>query len=130
MAYEEPTSWNNVFSPALFVSVITTFVLSYIMPPILARTLFHEEKDPKLTIDKRKSLFTHAAAAFVHSLFATANCVYLIISGDLGDNLMYSNSSATFLLMQFTLGFYVTDMVVHLLDNNLRSYRPTFLLGA
>ena len=40
---------------------------------------------------------------------------------------MHSNSIVGFRLIQCTLGFYVADMIVRLLDNNLQGYRQTIV---
>ena len=115
-------SWTYVISLPFVIAIISTFLLSYTIPPILARTYFKKE----LTFEQRKSYFTHMVMGTIHSIFAVALCFYLYVTDDMGNNLMYSKSKVAFVLLQFSFGFYMADIVVHSRDNILRYSFPTY----
>ena len=112
----EPASWNYVISLPFVITAIATFVLSYTIPPILARTFFQKE----LTFEKRRSVFTHVFVGAIQSIIAIVLCAYLYTTGDIGSNVMYSRSSVAIFLVQLSFGFYVADFIVHCRDNTLR----------
>ena len=112
----EPASWNYVISLPFVITAIATFVLSYTIPPILARTFFQKE----LTYEKRRSVFTHVFVGAIQSIIAIVLCTYLYTTGDIGSNVMYSRSSVAIFLVQLSFGFYVADFIVHCRDNTLR----------
>lgn len=102
---------------------ISTFIISYTIPPVLAQSYFKKV----LTYEQRRGYFTHVFMGTIHSLTAVALCFYLIVTGDLGNNIMYSKSSAGFVLMQVSLGFYIADVIVHIHNRTLRYSFQTYI---
>ena len=117
---EEPSSWPYFFTYPFIVSFILTLIIPTFISPWLGRT-FLPQKYPKL--GKKLSLFHSLPASTLHAVFCTGMVVYLLWSGSMGTNRVFSKSPLGFATMQITLGYLVADFLICLSDRHLRADR-------
>ena len=87
------------------------------MSPVIGRK-YIPEKYAKL--DKKKGFYNTLLSSTIHALIVSSGTGYLLITGGLGNNPVYSKSPFGFAVMQISLGYFLADFIVCLLDKNLR----------
>ena len=107
----------NVFTPYLCISFLITFTIPFAVSPVIGRK-YIPEKYAKL--DKKKGFYNTLLSSTIHSLIVSSGTGYLLITGGLGNNPVYSKSPFGFAVMQISLGYFLADFIVCLLDKNLR----------
>ena len=92
----------------------------YLSPCLLSSEGNSSPKNiPNLT-KRRVSTILCLALLFTLSSLALGLAIYLLITGGLGNNPVYSKSQFGFAVMQISLGYFLADFIVCLLDKNLR----------
>ena len=71
-------------------------------------------------IGKKKGFYNTLLSSTIHALIASSGTGYLLLTGGLGNNPVYSKSPIGFAVMQISLGYVLADFVVCLLDKNFR----------
>ena len=121
--YVEPSSWKFVVTPVS----ITSFIIALILPKLspLACGMFQ----PRTKTIPAK-LYTHLhtlLSSTIHAIVVTVLDVYLILSGSLGTNYIFSKNYLGFASLQFSLGYFVGDFIVCFMDPYLRSDKGSIL---
>ena len=115
---EEPSSWDYVLTPAFLMSFIVTLALPLILSPLACGILVQQSKNVPA---KRQTHFHTLSSSTVHAVTVSVLAVYLLVSGTLGPTRVFSKSSVGFIALQISLGYFIGDFIVSLLDPTLRS---------
>ncbi|XP_064383480.1 TLC domain-containing protein 4-B-like [Halichondria panicea] len=116
--YVEPSSWNFVITPVSIISFIIALILPKLLSPLACGIFQPRTKNipPKL-----QTHFHTLISSTIHAIVVTVIDVYLILSGSLGTNYIFSKNSLGFASLQFSLGYFVGDFIVCFMDPYLRS---------
>ncbi len=122
--YMEPSSWSFVIAPATITSFLLAIILPKLLSPLACGIFEPRTKDISL---KMYTHFHTLLSSTIHAIVVVALSVYIILSGTLGTNLIFSKSPLGFILMQISVGYFAGDFVVCLLDPYLRSDSSSLL---
>ena len=114
--YEEPNSLPYIITPAFISSFVITVLCSVVFSPLLWPLI-----TPKYhTINERKSYFNTMLSSTIHAVTVSSLTSYILSSGSLGTNRSFSKSPLGFATMQISLGYFVADLIICLMDPFLR----------
>ncbi len=115
--YVEPSSWKFVVTPVS----ITSFIIALILPKLspLACGIFQPRT--KNIPAKLQTHFHTLLSSTIHAIVVTVLVVYLILSGSLGTNYVFSKNYLGFICLQISLGYFVGDFIICFMDPHLRS---------
>lgn len=114
---EEPSSWPFIFAYPMIVGFLVTIFIPLFIAPWVGNT-FLPTKYPKL--EKKQSLFRSLFASTLHAIVITSIIIYLLWTEALGPTLIFSKSPYGLAVMQFSLGYFIGDTTICLLDKHLR----------
>ena len=113
----EPGILKYFLTPAFVISFLATLLSPYLLSRPLWRLLLPTRKIPPDTDMHFHTMLSSTVHAFVSFSFS----IYILAFGLLGTNRIYSQLPLGFTVMQISLGYFVGDFVVCLLDPKLRS---------
>lgn len=119
----DPDILKYFITPAFLISFLATFLSPYLLSPPLWRLLLPPNKAPPSTDMHFHTMLSSTVHAFVSFTFS----IYLMGSGLMGTNRLYSQLPLGFTVMQMSLGYFCGDFVVCLLDPKLRSDKGSML---
>ena len=97
---------------------MVVLICRYVLSPILANALVQEDKVNKL--GHKKGLFHSYLGSLFHAVEAFVFGMYILSSGELGKDRVFSISRNSITAMHVTLGFSLADLMICLLDPHLR----------
>ena len=107
-----------LLTPVLLASFLASFLFPYTVSPLLWRILLPANKIPTI----RTNMHFHSMlSSTVHAIVSSALSVYILVYGLMGTNRVFSKSPLGFTAMQVSLGYFLGDFVVCLLDQKLRN---------
>ena len=111
---EEPSF---IFSHTFYTSFILTLITHFVASSMIAERYI---PDVYSKLDKKEGfLILFLAQLFMLSLLASQH-VIILLTGDMGTNLVYSKSQLGFTVLQLSLRYFVSDFVFCCMDSNLR----------
>lgn len=117
--YSRNAEWKDILSPALFMSIALMLFCRFVLSPILASAFIPEDKLKKL--GPKKALFHTYLGSLVHAVEAVVLSGYILLSGEMGKDRIFSVTPNSITAMHITLGFSIADLLICLLDSHLRS---------
>ena len=117
----DPNSWPYIFSPTFFTSLLLTLCFTLIISRKLAQKFIPEEYSK---LGKKRSFCLTLLGSTVHALVVCILTSYLLVTGDLSRNLVFSKSPLGFAIAQISLGYFTGDFIFCLLDEYLRHDIP------
>ena len=111
-----PDTLSYFLTPAFVISFSATLLSPYCVSPLLWRILLPASKRPSRT----DMHFHTMLSSTVHALISSLLCVYIMWYGLMGTNRIFSDLPLGFTTMQISLGYFVGDFIVCLLDPKLR----------
>lgn len=123
--FEDPSSWNYVMSPPFYVSLTFTLLLPFVLSPLACGILIPKSRN----IPPKKYIHFHTLlTSTLHGLVVSLLSVYLLSTeGNLGTSRIFSKSPLGFTTLQISVGYFLGDLFVCLLDPVLRSDPGTLL---
>ena len=113
----EPSIWPFFISPALLITFLSSLLIPYLISPLFWSLLFPTSKNPP-----RSNMHFHTVLmSTIHAIISTVLALYLLVSGEVGSNRVFSKSPLGFVTIQISLGFFIGDFIVNLLDPKLRT---------
>lgn len=114
---EDPSSWNYIFSFPSYISFTTTLILHLVVSPIIAERYI---SDVYSNLGKKRGFFISLPGSTLHAIIVSFTTLYMLLTGALGTNLVYSKSKLGFTMLQVSLGYFVADFVFCCMDKHLR----------
>ena len=71
-------------------------------------------------LDKKKGFLISLPGSTLHAVIISFTTCYMLLTGAMGTNLVYSKSQLGFTVLQLSLGYFVADFVFCCMDSNLR----------
>ena len=115
--YEEPSSWDYIVTPAFLTSLILSIILPKLMVPLFKMV----EPRYKNLPAKQLTHFNTLSSSTLHAVISSALAVYLLWSGLMEPNRVFSKTPLGFTAMQISYGYFIGDFIVSLFDPVLRS---------
>lgn len=113
----DPDVLKFFLTPAFLISFLASLVSPYIVSPPLWKAILPAHKNPPRS-DKH---FHTMLSSTVHAVVSSSLCVYIMWYGLMGTNRIFSHLPLGFTTMQISLGYFIGDFIVCLLDPKLRS---------
>ena len=113
---EEPSSWYFIFSRTFYTSFILTLITHLVASPMIAERYI---LDVYSKLDKKGFLISLPGST-VHAVIISFTTCYMLLTGAMGTNLVYSKSQLGFTVLQLSLRYFVADFVFCCMDSNLR----------
>ena len=117
--YRDPEWPYNAFSQAFFVALGSTFVFNYLCSPVLFNVFVPALKREKL--GSNKWYLYSLLASTVHAMVTAILASYILITGELSEDAIFSSSPLGCMAMQFGLGYSIADFFIILLNSNLQN---------
>ena len=116
--YYEPSIWPFFITPTLLISLLSSLLIPYLVSPPFW-SLFLSSKNPP-----RSNMHFHTVlTSTIHAFVSVVLALYLLFSGEVNSNHAFSKSHLGFVTIQLSLGFFIGDCIVNLLDPKLRADR-------
>ena len=115
--YYEPSIWPFFITPALLIMFLSSLLIPYLISPLFWSLLLPTSKNPP----RSNMQFHTVLTSTTHAIVSTVLALYLLISGEMNSNRVFSKSPLGFVSVQMSLGFYIGDFIVNLLDPKLRT---------
>ena len=115
--YEEPSSWDYIVTPTF----LTSLVLSVILPKLLVPLFKMVEPRYKNIPAKQRTHFSTLSSSTLHAIISSIMAVYLLWSGSMEPNRVFSKTPLGFTVLQISYGYFIGDFIVCLLDPVLRN---------
>ena len=113
----EPSIWPFFITPAFLVSFLAALLIPYLVSPPFWSLLLPTNKNPP-----RSNMHFHTMlTSTIHAIVSTLLTSYLMGFGLMGTNRVFSKSPLGFATMQISLGYFVGDLIVCLLEPKLRA---------
>lgn len=113
----DPNTLPYIISPASVTSFITTLLCAYVISPILWSRLLSSKY--QALSRKNKNYLNSLLGATIHAVLVSLLTGYILASGELS-NRVFSKSPLGFFTMQISLGYFVADFLVVLVDPDMR----------
>ena len=115
--YYEPSIWPFFITPTLLITFLSSLLIPYLISPPFWNLLLPSSKNPP-----RSNMHFHTVlTSTTHAIVSTVLALYLLVSGEVNSNRVFSKSHLGFLTIQLSLGFFIGDYIVNLLDPKLRA---------
>ena len=115
--YYEQNIWPFFMTPTLLITFLLSLLIPYLVSPPFWSLLLPSSKNPP-----RSNMYFHTVlTSTIHAIVSTVLALYLLVSGEVNSNHAFSKSHLGFVTIQFSLGFYIGDYIVNLLDPKLRA---------
>ena len=115
--FYEPSVWPFFVTPALLITFLSSLLIPYLISPLFWSLLFPASNNPP-----RSNMHFHTVlTSTVHAIVSTVLALYLLVSGEMNSNRVFSKSPLGFITIQISLGFFAGDFIVNLLDPKLRT---------
>ena len=99
------------------ISFVVYLMLTAVISPLLSRYYIAEKYS---NLGNKKRLFDTTLSSTTHAVIATSLSLYLILFDGLGTTPLFSKSQLGFVTMQLSLGHFISDLIICLLDKELR----------
>ena len=119
----EPSIWPFFITPALLITFLAALLIPYIVSPPFWSFVLPASKNPP-----RSNMYFHTMlTSTIHAIVSTALTSYILWFGLMGSNRVFSKSPKGFVAMQISLGYFIGDLIVCLLDPKLRADRGSMV---
>ena len=110
-------------TPAFLISLSTALLSPYYVSPLFWRILLPASKRPPTT----NIHFHTMLSSTLHAVISSTLCAYILWYGLMGTNRIFSRLPLGFTTIQISLGYFVGDFIVCLLDPKLRSDKASMM---
>ena len=115
--FYEQNIWPFFVTPALLITFLLSLLIPYLISPLFWSLLLPISNNPP-----RSNMHFHTVlTSTTHAVVSTVLALYLLISGEMNSNRVFSKSPLGFITIQMSLGFFAGDFIVNLLDPKLRA---------
>ena len=119
----EPSIWPFFIAPAFLITFLAALLIPYLVSPPFWSLVLSARKNPP-----RSNMYFHTMlTSTIHAIISTALTSYILWFGLMGSNRVFSKSPEGFVAMQISLGYFVGDLIVCLLDPKLRADRGSMV---
>ena len=119
----EPSIWPFFITPAFLITFLAALLIPYLVSPPFWTLLLPASKNPP-----RSNMYFHTMlTSTIHAIVSTILTSYLMGFGLMGSNRVFSKSPLGFVTMQISLGYFIGDLIVCLLDPKLRANRGSMI---
>ena len=119
----EPSIWPFFITPAFLIAFLASLLIPYLISPPFWSLLLPASKNPP----KSNMYFHTMLTSTIHAIVSTLLTSYLLAFGLMGSNRVFSKSSLGFATMQISLGYFIGDLIVCLIDPKLRADRASMI---
>ena len=116
----DPLWLSHIFSLPSFISFLVALVCCYVISPLLVSHLIPKAQLQQLPRKKMQLMYTLLGST-VHAVVVTLFASYVLASGSLSRNRVFSYSPDGYAVLQITLGYATADFIICILDPYLRT---------
>jgi hypothetical protein len=119
----EPSIWPFFITPSFLITCLASLLVPYLVSPPFWSLLLPASKNPS-----RSNMYFHTMlTSTIHAIVSTILTSYILGFGLMGSNRVFSKSPLGFVTMQISLGYFIGDLIVCLLDPKLRTDRDNMI---
>ena len=117
---EDPSSWLYIFCYPLYISCAVSFVIPLFIAPRVFRAYIPDEY---AKLGKKQNTLHTLPGSTIHAIVVSLITCYLLITGGMGENRVFSKSPLGFIVLEISLGYFVGDFFFCISDSELRKDR-------
>ena len=114
---EDPSWLPYVFAPPFWVLFALALIVPRFISPWLGRTLI---PDSYSKLKQNRGIINSLLPSTIHAVFVSLMTLYILATGSMGENRIFSKSRLGFVVMQSCLGYFTADFLCCLIDTEMR----------